>query len=145
MSAKQGEGRSGRQKAAPVVQPDRGETRRWIWFRHDVDGRLIVREEFAALDVDGRAGLTKRMQRYRDGESRAKDVDALGDGIFELRHRVKNVRFRLLFMHWGPHLVALAAFPKDQPKTPKLDLDKAKRRARRWVEVFGDKPPDTPT
>jgi phage-related protein len=115
-----------------------------VWFRHDVGGRPIAREEFVALAIDGRAGLTKRMQRYRDGETRAKDVDALGDGIFELRHRVKNVRFRLLFMHWGRHLVALTAFQKDQPKTPKPDLDNAKRRAKRWVAVFGDKPPDAP-
>jgi phage-related protein len=99
-------------------------------------------EEFKTLDVDGRAGLTKLMQRYRDRQTRAKDVDSLGDGIFELRHRVKHVRFRLLFMHWGPHLVALTAFQKDQRKTPKPDLDRAKVRAKRWVQVFGDKPPD---
>jgi phage-related protein len=118
--------------------------RKWLWFRHDREGRRIALEEFRSLDVQGQAGLTTLMQRYRDGETRAKDVDCLGGGIFELRHRVRSLRFRLLFMQWGPHLVALTAFRKDQPKTPKPDLDKARDRAKRWFEVFGDKPSDTP-
>ena len=99
-------------------------------------------EEFEALDVDGRAGLTKVMQRYRDGQSRRQDVDSMGDGVFELRYRHGTERFRLLFMFWGPHLVALAAFQKKQPKTPKPDLDRARARARRWREAFGAEPPE---
>ena len=42
----------------------------------------------------------------------------MGDGIFELRYRYGTDRFRLLFIHWGPHLVALTAFQKKQAKTP---------------------------
>ncbi len=101
----------------------------------------MAREEFAALDVDGRAGLAKVMQRYRDGQSRRQDVDSIGEGIFELRYRRGTERFRLLFMFWGRHLVALTAFQKKQPKTPKPDLDRARVRARRWREVFGAEPP----
>lgn len=142
MSAKRSKRGSGQQEADPAVQSAQPVARNWIWFRYAQDGRWIGLEEFKGLDVLGRAGLAKRMQRYRDGQARAKDVDHLGDGIFELRHRVKNVRFRLLFIRWGPHLVALTAFQKDQPKTPKPDLDRARDRARRWVEVFGAEPAD---
>ena len=100
-------------------------------------------DEFKALDVDGRAGLTKKMQRYRDGETRGRDVDSLGDGIFELRYRHSTDRFRLLFMLWGPHLVALTAFQKKQAKTPKADLDRARVRAKQWRRVFGIGPAET--
>ena len=100
----------------------------------------MAREEFDALAVEGRACLAKRMQRYRDEQVRRGDVDSLGDGIFELRCRFGSERFRLLFIHWGPHLVALTAFQKKQPKTPKLDLDRARSRAKQWRRVFGTTP-----
>lgn len=114
--------------------------RRWIWFRNEPGGRRLAQEEFEALGVDGQAGLTKAMQRYRDGQARRQDVDSIGDGIFELRYRRGAEQFRLLFMLWGPHLVALTAFQKKQPKTPKQDLDRARVRARRWRKVFGTEP-----
>src|SRR5437868_5208330 len=71
--------------------------RKWIWFRDQPDGRSPALEEFKALDVNGRAGLTKKMQRYRDGQARRQDVDHLGDGIYELRCRYGSEQFRLLF------------------------------------------------
>jgi phage-related protein len=103
----------------------------------------VALEEFESLDVDGRAGLTKAMQRYRDGQTRRHDVDSMGDGIFELRYRRGTERFRLLFLMWGPQLVALTAFQKKQPKTPKPDLDRARVRAKRWRQVFGAEPGGT--
>ena len=103
----------------------------------------MARKEFDALNVDGRAGLAKKMQRYRDGQTRGRDVDSLGDGIFELRYRHSSDRFRLLFMLWGPHLVALTAFQKKQAKTPKIDLDRARARAKQWRQAFGSEPDTT--
>ncbi len=102
-------------------------------------------DELEALGIDGQAGLTKTMQRYRDGQARRQDVDSIGDGIFELRYRRGTEQFRLLFMHWGPHLVALTAFQKKQPKTPKQDLDRARVRAKRWRQVFGTEPSQGPS
>ena len=83
------------------------------------------------------------MQRYRDGQTRRHDVDSMGDGIFELRYRYGTERFRLLFMLWGPHLVALTVFQKKQAKTPKVDLDRARSRAKHWRQVFGTEPTAT--
>ena len=90
--------------------------------------------------MDGRAGLAAVMQRYRDGQSRRHDVDSMGGGIFELRYRCGTERFRLLFMFWGPHLLALTVFQKKQPRTPKPDLDRAVDRAKRWRQTFGAEP-----
>jgi phage-related protein len=114
--------------------------RAWIWFRNDRQGRPKAREEFDALPPVPRAGLAKRIDRYLSGESRFKDVDSLGGGILELRHRHLNNHYRVLFMLWGPHCVALTAFYKNQRTTPKADVERARIRARRWKDVFGEEP-----
>jgi phage-related protein len=87
------------------------------------------------LPPEGRAGLAVKIDRYRHGESRRGDVDSLGDGILEIRHREQTVRFRVLFTKWGRHYVGLTAFCKKEPKTPKIDLERAQARARRWREL----------
>lgn len=116
--------------------------RRWLWWRKERDGRPKAKEEFEGLPLEGRAGLAKRVERYLAGESRYKDVDSLGDGIFELRCRHQNNHFRVLFMLWGRHCVALTAFYKNQKQTPKADVERAKSRAKRWCAVFGKEPPN---
>jgi phage-related protein len=123
-----------------VVEPPKD--RKWIWYRQELGARAIALEEFNALPTEGRAGLAVVMKRFKAGETRRKDVESLGDGILELRDRVGNNRFRLLFMSWGRHWVALTAFHKKDAKTPKTDLDKARERARCWRETFGQKPND---
>jgi phage-related protein len=137
-----GQGSARHGVGAESVQPQELPGRRWIWYRSQPGGHRLALEEFEALDVDGRAGLAKAMQRYRDGETRRHDVDSIGEGIFELRYRHHTERFRLLFMLWGPYLVVLTAFQKKQTKTPKPDLDRARTRAKHWREVFGTRPAD---
>lgn len=126
------------QRAAP--EPGPTGPRAWLWFRNEDGGRLKAREEFEQLPTAGQAGLALRVDRYLKGESRYKDVDSLGGGIFELRHRHLNNHYRVLFMLWGRHCVALTAFYKNQQQTPKADVDRARTRAARWVELFGDTP-----
>jgi phage-related protein len=87
-----------------------------------------------------RGQLAVRINRYLAGETRYKDVDSLGDGILELRVRHGNNHYRVLFMLWGPHCVGLTAFYKNQQQTPASDLSRAKTRAARWREVFGERP-----
>jgi phage-related protein len=114
--------------------------RKWIWFRNERGGRLRAREEFESLPAVGQAGLAAKIQRYLAGQSRRNDVDSLGHGILELRHRSENLQFRVLFICWGRHCVGLTAFCKKQRTTPQVDLDRAKVRAKRWREVFGTEP-----
>jgi phage-related protein len=99
--------KSGRRPPPDASPPPR---RKWIWFRSERGGRLKALEEFDALPAVPRAALAKRIDRYLSGESRFKDVDSLGEGILELRHRHLNNHYRVLFMLWGPHCVALTAF-----------------------------------
>lgn len=116
--------------------------RRWLWWRSEAGARPKAKEEFEGLPTQGRAGLAVRIDRYLKGETRFKDVDSLGDGLLELRYRFGNNHFRVLFILWGPHCVALIAFYKNQQSTPKADLDRARKRADSWRKVFGDEPQD---
>ena len=135
--------RERRRRAQPVPpSSEPASPRKWIWFRNEPGGRKKAQEEFDAIEPTARAGLSAKIERYRKGESRPQEVDHLGDGILEIRHRVGNNHFRVLFTLWGRHCVALTAFYKNQRRTPQVDLRRARTRARRWVEVFGKEPPD---
>ncbi|MBV9487139.1 MAG: type II toxin-antitoxin system RelE/ParE family toxin, partial [Frankiaceae bacterium] len=39
------------------------------------------------------------------------------------------------------HCVGLTSFYKNQQETPKPDKDRAIKRRKRWIELFGEKPP----
>lgn len=127
-------------KAKPTrdesAQPER---RRWIWYRDDPEGGVAL-QEMRKLDRDGQARLAVVIERYQASQSRRKDVDHLGDGLFELRTRVGNNHFRVIFCRWGPHLLALTCFAKNQQKTPKQDIDRAKTRRSDWQRSFGKGP-----
>jgi phage-related protein len=113
--------------------------RKWLWYRTD-SGRVVARDEYDALPERARAGLSNAIERYLTGQSRRKDVDFLGRGIYEIRHRYSNNHHRVLFTLWGQSCVALTAFYKNQQKTPKTDLNRAIDRARRWRDANGDEP-----
>lgn len=132
----------GRRESLPPPSNDSGRSAapKWIWFRASRESRPKALEEVQALSKPGQAGLSLRIQRYLAGESRYQDVDSLGNGMLELRHRVGNNHFRVIFMRWGDDCVALTAFYKNQQQTPQVDLDRARRRAGAWVEHFGVKP-----
>lgn len=113
---------------------------KWLWFRTEPGARRSAREEFEKLPTAGRAGLAVVIERFRTGTSRRKDVDSLGSGLYELRYRFGNNHFRVIFTWWGPHCVGLTVFFKNQQKTSKTDLDRARNRAARWRAAFGDEP-----
>ncbi|NKE55361.1 type II toxin-antitoxin system RelE/ParE family toxin [Lentzea sp. PSKA42] len=113
--------------------------RKLLWYRTD-SGRPKALEEFRALPVRAQAGLSNALERYLTGQSRRGDVDSLGRGIYEIRHRYSNNHHRLLFTPWGPYCLALTAFYKNQQKTPKPDFERAIDRARRWRDANGDEP-----
>jgi len=115
--------------------------RTWYWFRHEKVGRERGREEFERLPIKEQAELAVKIERFLNGQSRLKDVDSLGDHILEIRHRTGSNHFRVLFTLWGPHCVGLTSFYKNQQETPKPDKDRAIKRRKRWIELFGEKPP----
>jgi len=59
-------------------------------------------------------------------------VDYLGDGIWEVRSRLKDRIARILFLIDGEEMVLLHGFIKKDQRTPKPDLDLARRRKRQY-------------
>ena len=59
-------------------------------------------------------------------------VGYLGDGIWEVRSRLKDRIARVLFMIDGEEMVLLHGFIKKGQRTPKPDLDLARRRKRQY-------------
>ena len=61
-------------------------------------------------------------------------VDNLGDGIWEVRSRLGNRIARTLFAVIDEEIVLFHGFIKKQWKTPKDDLDLAKKRKRQYLK-----------
>jgi phage-related protein len=124
----------------PKVQALGARWRDWVWWSSAPGQPERAREEFEKFSPQAIGGLLQRIDRYLKGQSRRADAYHLGDGIYELRYRVGNNPYRILFMHWGEGCVALTAFYKNQRKTPKQDLERAKKRRQTWHKARGSKP-----
>jgi len=61
-------------------------------------------------------------------------VDNLGDGIWEVRSRLKNRIARTLFAVVSEEIVLLHGFIKKQQRTPPSELYLAKNRKRQYLE-----------
>jgi phage-related protein len=61
-------------------------------------------------------------------------VDHLGDGVWEVRSRLKDTIARTLFSVVDADIVLLHGFVKKSQKTPKQDLDLAKKRRKLYLE-----------
>lgn len=109
----------------------------WQYYR-GANGSDPVRKDRGRLAPPVQAGLDVRMARFRDGSSLRQDHKPLGEGLHELRFRIGNNQFRLIFAIWGDRLLALDVFYKNQNKT---STDRAATRWRDWKKRNGDEPP----
>jgi phage-related protein len=100
----------------------------WVWWPNEPGRRSRADEEFFKLPPVVQAEMLTRIKRLLTGETRYKDVDDLGDGIKELRYRVGNNHYRILFFIAETVCVGLTCFYKNQQRTEKVDLDRAKKR-----------------
>lgn len=100
----------------------------WVWWPNEDGRRSRAEEEFFALPPLVQGEMLTRIKRFKEGETRFKDVDDLGDGIKELRHRVGSNHYRVLFAVFGRVCVGLTCFYKNQQRTEKKDLARAKAR-----------------
>lgn len=111
-----------------------------VKFYRDSDGNEPVKEYLQQLrkkqDKDSRINLNKindyiqALSEYgtRAGEPYMKHLDG---GIWELR----PLRNRILFFYWdGNSFVLLSHFIKKTQKTPKKEIEKAKRLMNDYIE-----------
>lgn len=101
-------------------------------FHHRAKGEL------AGLQLAGRAALLEAIRLYGKGEALSHHVKPLRTDLLELRVRVGNDPFRLIFFHPMPFVaVGLVAFYKNSPKTPNNLIDTAQERRGAWIAGSG--------
>lgn len=61
-------------------------------------------------------------------------VDSLGDGLWEVRSRLKNRIARVLFIVADEDIVLLHGFIKKDRKTPQADLALARKRRKEFLQ-----------
>lgn len=61
-------------------------------------------------------------------------VDSLGEGIWEVRSRLRNRIARTLFAVVDEEIVLLHGFIKKQQKTPQDELELAKKRKKQYLQ-----------
>jgi len=75
-----------------------------------------------------------RLRRY-GWELRRPHVENLGDGIWELRIRIENLQYRILYFFHGRRAVVLShGIVKKSNAVPPVDIEKAKWRKVRFEE-----------
>jgi phage-related protein len=62
-------------------------------------------------------------------------VDAFGGGLWEVRSRLKGKIVRTLFIIHDEEIVLLHGFIKKDRKTPKPELDLAKKRMKQYLQA----------
>lgn len=87
--------------------------------------------------VQGR--FVELIERLLNGQTRsgAGDVKNVGDGIYELRVRVGNNQYRILYFVCRQVCVGLTCFYKNQEKLPRQDLSRAQERRKAYLRSNG--------
>lgn len=121
-------GRADESRWPTLVRASKAAYDDWVWWPNRQGQRSRAEEEFFKLPPAVQGELLVRIERVITGETRYKDVDDLGDGIKEIRYRTGSNHYRVLFFIDGKTCVGLTCFYKNQQKTEKVDLDRARGR-----------------
>jgi len=99
-------------------------------------GRAPVETEIAKLNRNSKAKVLALLSLLADfGETlREPHVKTLGDGLKELRISIIPGQYRVIyFVQAGEKIVLLHSFTKKTQKTPKKEIDLAKKRRMDWL------------
>ena len=99
-------------------------------FYETTDGKQPAKDFLLSLDYDMRAKIISTISILQDNgpELRKPYSEHLDDGIFELRAKVgSNISRVLYFFYVGKNIILTNGFVKKTQKTPREELEKAKR------------------
>lgn len=104
-----------------------------VFFRTDAGGEP-VREWLRALPKEERQAIGEDILTVQYVWPAGKPlVDYLGDQMWEVRTRLRNRIARTLFIMHEQEIVLLHGFIKKDQKTPKAELDLAKKRKSQYL------------
>ena len=86
-----------------------------------------------------KAKVFERLTFIRNNKSLLKEPFSkhLEDGIFELRIKFSNLNIRILYFYFENSLIITNAFLKKTNKTPRKEIDKAKRYRQDYINRKG--------
>lgn len=96
--------------------------------------KTLPKEECKSIGID----ILKVQFRWPVGKPL---VENLGDGIWEVRSRLPNRIARVIFTEIDEEIVLLHGFIKKTQKTPKEELDLAKKRKKEYLENYEEENP----
>ena len=103
-----------------------------VVFYRSSKGREPVREWLQGLDDESKKLLGEDIKTVQFGWPLGMPlVRGLGNGLWEVRSRLSRGAARIIFLAEGNLMVLLHGFIKKAQKTPKKELEIARRRARR--------------
>ncbi len=108
-----------------------------VFFFRDDDGRVPVLEWMNGfLDQNERVyrkcfGLIQLLEQFGH-ELRRPQADMLRDGVYELRTRVGNVNYRILYGFVGKDIALLTAGLTKEKKVPTKEIERAIARIARY-------------
>ena len=107
-----------------------------IMYRKN-NGEKPVKKFLDGLNVKTKARVMRMIKILKDNGIQLREPYSknLGDGIFELRIQQGNDRARVLyFFMQGNNIILTNGFMKKTQKTPKKELEKAKRYRKVFLE-----------
>lgn len=104
----------------------------------DDGGRTPMEEYLAALTIKMRAKTLRSIQLLKEfgPDLREPNTKPLGDGIFELRTNQGGIAGRCLFFFFDGNAIVLThGFLKKTQKTPREEIDRAKRYRNEYMRT----------
>lgn len=113
---------------------EKGKRIQAVFFRTG-DGREPVREWLKELEKEDRLAIGTDIKTAEYGWPIGMPTSRpMGDGLFEIRTNLQNRIARVMFCITDGKMVLLHGFIKKDQKTPKRDLDLARRRKKQMEE-----------
>lgn len=108
-----------------------------VVFYREEDGSVPVLDWLHVLGERDDRALRKcfgviRLLNQSGNELRRPHADILRDGVYELRTRVGNVNYRILYGFVGKDVALLAAGFTKEKKVPSKEIDRAVARIERY-------------
>lgn len=113
-----------------------------VIFYEDEKGKCPVEDFLDSLDIKMRYKVVSYIDLLKDygPNLRSPYSEYLEDGIFELRVKLSsNITRTLYFFTEGKMIILTNGFVKKTQKTPRKEIDLAKKRRKDYLERKGDK------
>ena len=112
-----------------------------VQFYEKADGDIPVENFFNSLDIKMRNKILMILNVLQEKGNQLREPYSkhLEDGIFEVRGKIGNDISRVLyFFYYNEKIILTNGFIKKTQKTPKREIDLAKKYRKEYIERFGE-------